>query len=77
MAKGDPTSNAAIDLARRWFAQVGKFTGGDPDLSGRLGRVWTDAMADSEAAPKLPLTPEIFGFVGRAWAAAQAEDASK
>lgn len=73
MAKGDPTSPAAKDLARRWFAQVGKFTGGDPELFGRLGNVWKDAMANPEAAPKLPLDPEIFAFVGKAWTAAQAE----
>lgn len=73
MARGDPTSAEAMDLARRWFAQVGKFTGGDPELLKRAGAVWKDAMADPEAAPKLPLNPEIFAFVGKAWSAAQAE----
>lgn len=66
MAKGDPASPAAIDLARRWQAQVAKFTGGDPELFKRAGQVWKDAMADPEAAPKLPMNPEIFAFVGKA-----------
>lgn len=73
MAKGDPNSPDAKDLARRWFAQVGKFTGGDPELFGRLGNVWKDALADPKAAPKLPMSPELFAFVGKAWAAAQAD----
>ncbi|HEV7157945.1 MAG TPA: MerR family transcriptional regulator [Caulobacteraceae bacterium] len=69
MAEGDPTSAAARDLARRWKAQVEAFTGGDPDLWNRAGAVWRDAMADPAAAPKLPLTPEMFAFIGQAMAA--------
>ncbi len=38
-----------------------------------MRQVWNEAMTDPVAAPKLPLTPEIFAFVGKAWAAAQAE----
>lgn len=66
MVKGDPASSAAIDLARRWQAQVAKFTGGDPEMFNRLGHVWKDAMADPKAAPKLPMNQEIFAFVGKA-----------
>jgi DNA-binding transcriptional MerR regulator len=72
MAKGDPGSPAAMDLARRWMAMVGQFTGGDPKLAAKVKSVWTDAMADPAAAPKLPLNPEIFAFVGEAWKKAQA-----
>ena len=74
MAKGDPTSAAAIGVARRWHALVDQFTGGNPDIARRVKQVWTDAMADPKAAPKLPLNPEVFAFIGKAWAAAQAED---
>lgn len=66
MAKGDPVSPAAQDLAKRWQAQVAKFTGGDPELFQRMGKVWADAMADPAAAPKLPMNPEIMAFVGKA-----------
>jgi hypothetical protein len=69
MAKGDPASPAARDLARRWQMQVAKFTGGDPELFHRMGKVWQDAMADPAAAPKLPLNPELFAFIGTAQAA--------
>jgi DNA-binding transcriptional MerR regulator len=66
MAAGDPTTPEALDLARRWKAEVEKFTGGDPDLAARAGAVWRDAMADPAAAPQLPLTPEMFAFIGKA-----------
>ncbi|HEY2483257.1 MAG TPA: MerR family transcriptional regulator [Caulobacteraceae bacterium] len=68
MAKGDPTSPAALNLARRWKAQVEQFTQGDPEMWKRVQGVWTDAMADPAAAPQLPLDPEIFAFVGKAMA---------
>jgi DNA-binding transcriptional MerR regulator len=69
MAIGDPASPAALDLARRWKAQVEQFTKGDPAVTARVQAVWTDAMADPNAAPQLPLNPEIFAFMGRAQAA--------
>jgi DNA-binding transcriptional MerR regulator len=69
MAIGDPASPAALDLARRWKAQVERFTHGNPDVASRVMAVWKDAMADPAAAPKLPLTPEVFVFMGKAQAA--------
>ncbi len=66
MAIGDPASPAALDLARRWKAQVEEFTRGDPGVSQRVMAVWNDAMADPKSAPKLPLNPEIFAFMGMA-----------
>jgi len=74
MAKGDTTSPAAMDLARRWMAQVAMFTGGNPAIAEKVKNVWNDAMADPKSAPKLPLTPEVFAFVGAAWKNAQAAD---
>ncbi|HEY2071690.1 MAG TPA: MerR family transcriptional regulator [Rhizomicrobium sp.] len=68
MAKGDPTSPEALDLARRWKAQVEKFTLGNPAMAQRVAAVWSDAMKDPKAAPKLPLNPEIFAFMGKAQA---------
>jgi len=66
MAKGDPYSAAARDLARRWQAQVKMFTQGDAQVDAKVLAMWKEAMADPKAAPKLPLTPEIFAFVGKA-----------
>jgi DNA-binding transcriptional MerR regulator len=68
MAIGDPGSPAALDLARRWKAQVEAFTKGDAAMNQRVKAVWDDAMADPKAAPKLPLNPEIFAFMGQAMA---------
>ena len=66
MAKGDPFSDAARDLARRWQDQVKLFTQGDPKMNQKVMGVWKEAMSDSRAAPKLPLNPELFAFVQKA-----------
>jgi len=68
MAKGDPASPAALDVARRWKKLVDEFTRGDAAVAGKVRAIWNDAMADPKAAPKLPLTPEIFAFVGKSMA---------
>jgi DNA-binding transcriptional MerR regulator len=68
MVKGDPASPAALDLARRWRAQVEQFTRGDTGVTARVQAVWQDAMADPNAAPALPLNPEILAFIGKAQA---------
>ena len=73
MAKGDPASPAALDLARRWSALVNLFTQGDPAMAQRAGQVWKDAMADPKTAPKLPVDPAMFEFVGKATAALKAQ----
>jgi DNA-binding transcriptional MerR regulator len=69
MAKGDPASPEALDLARRWAAQVHKFSGGDRGVELRMAEVWKDAMADPASAPKLPMDSELWTFVGKAMAA--------
>jgi DNA-binding transcriptional MerR regulator len=66
MAKGDPASPAALDLARRWKTQVEKFTQGNSLVDAKVRAVWNDAMSDPKAAPKLPMNPELFVFMGRA-----------
>ncbi len=66
IAKGDPGSPEALDIARRWQTLVNEFTLGDQAVAGKVRAIWQDAMADPKAAPKLPLTPEMFAFVGMA-----------
>jgi MerR family transcriptional regulator, thiopeptide resistance regulator len=68
MEKNDPGSPEAQDLARRWKAMIEEFTGGDQAMLGKLRNVWTDAFADPNLAPKLPMTPELMGFVSQAMA---------
>ena len=60
----------AQDLARRWKAQVAQFTQGDQAIAAKAKAVWSEAMANPDAAPKLPLNPEIFAFIEKAWEAA-------
>ena len=66
MAKGDPTTAEAVDVARRWRELVEQFTGGDPKIAARTAAIWKDAFADPETAPKLPFSPELAEFVRRA-----------
>ena len=68
MAKGDPTTPEALDIARRWNGLVEQFTKGDPVLAEGARKVWVDAMADPRSAGKFPVSPELFTFVGKAMA---------
>ncbi|HEY3638382.1 MAG TPA: MerR family transcriptional regulator [Rhizomicrobium sp.] len=72
LAKGDPSSPEAQDLARRWMAQVRLFSQGNAGLEAKVTAMWSEALADPAAAPQLPITPEIFAFIGKAWKAAEA-----
>jgi len=74
MAKGDATSPEAQDLARRWKAQVAQFAQGDPAIAAKAKAVWSEAMANPDTAPKLPLSPEIFAFIEKASKAAMEGD---
>jgi DNA-binding transcriptional MerR regulator len=69
----DPTSDVAIDMARRWKALQDRFTGGDPNLTLKARAMWQDAMADPVSAPKLPFNAELWGYVGQAGAALKAQ----
>ena len=74
MAAGDPAAPAAIAVARRWQALVERFTGGDMAIAAKTKAIWFEAMADPQAAPKLPLTPEIFAFMAKAMTAAKGSE---
>lgn len=67
---GDPASPEAVDLARRWMAQVAKFTRGDAQVSAQLGAAWKETAADPAASRQMPFSPEVFDFIRRAQAAA-------
>jgi DNA-binding transcriptional MerR regulator len=77
MAKGDPCSPAAQDLARRWKTQVAAFTQGNPSIAAKAKAVWNEAMANPDTAPRLPLNPEIFAFIEKASKAAEETDAQR
>jgi DNA-binding transcriptional MerR regulator len=67
---GDPASPEAQDLARRWMAQVKKFTLGDPQINQQLGAAWREVAADPKASQQMPFSPEVFAFIQKAQAAA-------
>jgi DNA-binding transcriptional MerR regulator len=70
MAKGDPTTPEAMDVARRWDDLVGQFTGGDSKIAASLANVWKDALSDPSTAPKLNHSPGLMEFVQKAREAA-------
>jgi DNA-binding transcriptional MerR regulator len=65
MAKGDPYSPEAMEVARRWSALVNQFTQGDPNLVNGSSQVWKDAFADPKVAQRLPVSADLFAFVGK------------
>ena len=67
---GDPAAPEAIDLARRWMAQVRKFTQGDAQLNQQLGAAWREVATDPKASQQMPFSPEVFAFIQKAQAAA-------
>ncbi|HZZ67175.1 MAG TPA: MerR family transcriptional regulator [Phenylobacterium sp.] len=71
-AKGDPGSPQALDLARRWMAQVNSVTGGDPELNRKSAAMWQEANKDPDFARRGPFKPDLMAFVGEAWRRAQA-----
>ena len=69
---GDPASAEAQDLARRWLAQVRKFTLGDAQVSAQLGAAWKEVASDPQASRQMPFSPEVMAFIQKASAAAGA-----
>ena len=68
----DPASTEAMNMAGRWKALQDTFSGGDPDITLKARTMWSEAMADPDHAPKLPMTTELFAFVGKAGEAMKA-----
>jgi DNA-binding transcriptional MerR regulator len=66
MAAGDPSSPAALEVARRWYNVVGRLTGGDAALRSKGRTAWLEALADPKLAAAVPLTPELMDFMARA-----------
>lgn len=68
MDAGTPVETAGVqDLARRWYALVQCFTGGDAAVARKLGDAW---QAQPSAMAAHGLDPALFAYVGRAMAAA-------
>jgi len=67
----DPGGEKAQALAARWKELVEGFTGGDPDITASVGRVWADrANWPADMNAKAPvIRPEVWAFIARARAA--------
>lgn len=65
-AIGDPASPQARDLARRWNAEVDKFTQGDPAITRAAAGMYQEAYADPSKARLAPFSKEVWLFVAEA-----------
>lgn len=63
MAIGDIDSIRAKALMLRWNEMTIHFTKRDPEITRKVQAVWSEAAADPQIAPRLPITPEMFAFV--------------
>ncbi len=63
---GDPGSPEAQDLARRWSAQVMKFTRGDTQVAGGLTRMYQEGFSDPKLEGKMPFSGEVWAFMSEA-----------
>jgi hypothetical protein len=68
MQKGDPTSPAAQDMARRWSAFLGQLPVRGEEIKSKEKAIIKDAMNDPTTAEKLALYKEIGAFAEKAMA---------
>jgi DNA-binding transcriptional MerR regulator len=61
-----PSAPEAMDLARRWQAEVAKFTGGDKALEQASAGMYRTAFQDPDRAPAMPFSPEVWTYVSEA-----------
>jgi hypothetical protein len=73
MAKGDPGTPEAMDLARRWMDEVNRATGGDPSLNQKVRAMWKEALQSPAVEAQTPSTSlEMMTFIGEAYGKALA-----
>jgi len=61
-ADTDATSDDVLELALRWLRLAHATTGGDRELRAKYSAAYTEALADPEVAPKLPLSRELLDW---------------
>jgi hypothetical protein len=62
----DPATDKALDIARRAKALIDEFTQGDPALMRAASRMNSEALADPELRPNMPMGGQHFPFIARA-----------
>lgn len=63
--KGDPYSNEALELGRRWLAQTDRYIRGDQALLDKMQAFSAEAMSRPDTSASLPLTRETYDFLGK------------
>jgi DNA-binding transcriptional MerR regulator len=63
---GDPGSPEALDLARRWGAQVRNFTQGDQQIAGQVAGMYQEGFTDPKMSGQMPFSPQIWSFMAQA-----------
>lgn len=61
-AKADATSDDVLALAIRWLRLAHTTTGGNRELRAKYSAAYTEALADPQVAPKLPLSRELLDW---------------
>ena len=61
-AKADAASDDVLALAIRWLRLSYATTGGDRELRAKYSAAYTEALADPQVAPKLPLSRELLDW---------------
>jgi len=70
-ASTPPDAPEAIALARRWGAEVARFTGGDKELEQSSASMYRNAFDDPARAKLMPFSREVWAYVAAASKAAQ------
>ena len=72
----DPASDRALDIAARAKALIDEFTQGDPAMFQAAARMNTEALADPETRPNMPMGGAHFAFISKAMAALKTRQAA-
>lgn len=75
-AEPDPEGEPALDIARRAKALIEEFTRGDPALFQAAAKMNTEALADPELRPNMPMGGRHFAFISKAMAALKQKEAA-
>ena len=70
---GDPYSDEALNLGRRWLEQADHYTRGDKALLDKMHAFSQEAMADPDIRKSLPLSRETSEFLGKIISRVRAE----
>lgn len=62
---GDPSSEAALALGRRWFSLVREFTQSDPGMIASSREFYAKGFASPTTASQMPFDKAVWDFIGK------------